>query len=61
MVRAGVIMITIGLLLCAVEICLFVYCASLNDSDYDTFDAEQEEVKKEVLEMMKELGGDEDE
>ena len=61
MVKAGVIMITIGLLLCAVAVCLFVYCASLKDDGESVFDTEQEEVKKEVLEMMKELGGDEDE
>ena len=55
-------MITIGLLLCAVAVCLFVYCATLKDDDTDNvFDAEQEEVKKDVLEMMKELGGDEEE
>ena len=54
-------MITIGLLLCAVAVCLFVYCASLKDDDSSVFEKEQEEVKKEVMEMMKELGGDEEE
>lgn len=54
-------MITIGLLLCAVAVCLFVYCASLKEDRQSEFEKEQEEVKKEIREMMKELGGDEEE
>ena len=54
-------MITIGLLLCAVAVCLFVYCASLKEDNQSAFEEEQEEVKKEIMEMMKELGGDEEE
>ena len=62
MEKTGLIMITIGLLLCAVAVCLFVYCATLKDDDTDNvLDAEREEVKNDVLEMMKELGGDEEE
>ena len=61
MAKTGLIMITIGLLLCAVAVCLFVYCASLKDDRQSEFEKEQDEVKKEIREMMKELGGDEEE
>ena len=46
MAKTGLIMITIGLLLCAVAVCLFVYCASLKDDRQSEFEKEQEEVKK---------------
>ena len=58
-------MVTIGLLLVAAAIILFFMAVSVfserDEKEQLAFEKECEEVSEEVMEMMKELGGDEDE
>lgn len=60
--KCGIVMIIIGLLLVAIAGLLFFVAVSIStDEGKDAFEKEQEEISKEVIEMMKELGGDEEE
>ena len=60
--KCGIVMIIIGLLLVAIAGLLFFVAVSIaTDEGEDAFEKEQEEISKEVMEMMKELGGDEEE
>ena len=53
MEKTGVVMVTIGLLLVAVATILFFVAVSIStDEGKDEFEREQEEVSKEVMEMM---------
>ena len=58
-------MVTIGLLLVASAIILFFMAVSVfserDEKEQLAFEKECEEVSAEVMEMMKELGGDEEE
>ena len=58
-----VCMIIIGLILCIAGIWLFVYSATAESRQEEEriWDEYNEEVKKDIIEMMKELGGDEEE
>ena len=62
----GIGMIIIGLLLVAIAGLLFFVAVSImeekgDDYEKEAFEKEQEEISKEVMEMMRELGGDEEE
>lgn len=60
--KCGIVMIIIGLLLVAIAGLLFFVAVSISTDDgKDEFEREQEEISKEVMEMMRELGGDEEE
>lgn len=60
--KCGIVMIIIGLLLVAIAGLLFFAAVSISTDDgKDEFEREQAEISKEVMEMMKELGGDEEE
>lgn len=56
-------LIVIGLILCVVAIWLFVIAATMEGKEEEEriWNEYSEEVKKDVMEMMKELGGDEEE
>lgn len=56
-------LIVIGLLLCIAAIWLFVIAATMEGKDEEEriWDECSEDVKKDIIEMMKELGGDEEE
>lgn len=58
MERYGIMIVSIGLLLCLAGVMLLAYCVTLID-EKEEFKKELEEVGSEVREMMKELGGDE--
>lgn len=56
-------LIVIGLLLCIAAIWLFVIAATMEGKEEEKkiWDEYNEEVKKDIMEIMKELGGDEEE
>lgn len=56
-------LIVIGLLLCIAAIWLFVIAATMEGKEEEerVWNEYNEEVKKDIMEMMKELGGDEEE
>ena len=56
-------LIVIGLLLCIDAIWLFVIAATMEGKEEEerVWNEYNEEVKKDIMEMMKELGGDEEE
>ena len=60
--KCGIVMIILGLLLVAIAGILFFVAVSISaDEGKDEFEREQAEISKEVMEMMRELGGDEEE